>query len=783
METLDHAIDRFRGGNAMEAVATCERRLALLPDDVDTWSLLAEICAAAGSPERALSALEQVIARRPRDAAAHRRLASSLLALGHAGRAAEALHTAIAMEPFNARAHNNLGQALMQLDQNREAVASYREALRLEPRYAVAHNNLGLALTAAGEFDQARQAFEQALATAPQMHEAWIGRGVALANQCRWLSALECFDTALHLRPTDITAMMHKAMTLLSMERAHEALTIAEAALNIDSACAESHNARAGALRRLGRRSDAKQALEAALTINPTYLEAWCNQGTVLHEMGDHEAALAACRKALDLDPTGIQTRTRLLARVIPSVPSTVGDAVRGRIAFARQLLDIEEWQSARTLSDREAMLMAQQQFFYLTYQEQSNRGLLEKFRGPAAARLAGMDAIPRWQPSVAVEEDASAASGISAPQIAATQRFKLGIVSAQVQNHSVYNAIVSGWLQCLDRRQFDISVFSLGTREDAVTRTARPLVDHFESGVRPVLEWAHAIHDKQLDAVIYPELGMNETTLALASLRLASRQYAAWGHPETSGLCTVDGFLSAELFEPPDAQEHYTEKLVCLPNLGVYCQPYSAEPSKVDLGSLGLDSDCPMFICPGVPFKYRPQDDRIFVDIARRVGRCHFVFFQYEVPELSDKLLHRIALAFERENLDPDRYLRLIPWQPRAAFFGLLRHADVYLDTIGFSGFNTVMQAMECHLPCVTYEGKFMRGRLGSGVLKRLGLTECIAHTTEAYVNLAVRIAKNPAYRTEIRDRIRQAEGSLYADSSAVQALADHLLDSRISA
>jgi predicted O-linked N-acetylglucosamine transferase (SPINDLY family) len=92
-------------------------------------------------------------------------------------------------------------------------------------------------------------------------------------------------------------------------------------------------------------------------------------------------------------------------------------------------------------------------------------------------------------------------------------------------------------------------------------------------------------------------------------------------------------------------------------------------------------------------------------------------------------------------------------------------------------------MQAMECHLPCVTYEGKFMRGRLGSGVLKRLGLTECIAHTTEAYVNLAVRIAKNPAYRTEIRDRIRQAEGSLYADSSAVQALADHLLDSRISA
>lgn len=765
METLAHAIDRFRRGDTSEAQATCERRLSRLPNDAATWSLLAEICSAVGTHERATVALQRVIALSPRDAAAHRRLAGSLLALGHADRAAAALREAITLEPTNARGYNNLGQALTQLGQQAEAIAHYREALRLEPRYAIAHNNLGLALATAGDYGEASGAFEQASVLAPQMVEAWLGRGAALANQNRWPLALECFETALRLRPDDASILTQKAMTLLSLERAEECLTAAEAALKIDPACAEAHNAAAGALRRVGRRLDARLALEKALAIKPLYLEARCNHGTVLHEMGEYDAALTSCQKALELDPDGIQTRTRLLARAIPSVPSSADEAATARSDFDRQLRQIEAWRNARTLSDREAVLMAQQQFFYLSYQEESNRRLLEQYRGPCAARLAEVDLASRRQPPT---------------PSAAAPRFKLGIVSAQVYDHSVYNAIVRGWLHGLDRRQFEISVFSLGTRQDSVTQAARQSADYFDSGARPVLEWARVIHDRHCDALIYPEIGMHDTTLALASLRLAPRQLAAWGHPETSGLPTIDGFISADLFEPIEAAEHYSEKLLRLPNLGVYCEPYGIEPSNLNLASLGIDGGCPVFICPGVPFKYRPQDDRVFVDIAQRIGRCQFVFFRHEVSELSNKLMRRIATAFEAGGLEPERHLRLIPWQPRGEFFGLLRRADVYLDTIGFSGFNTVMQAMECHLPCVTYDGKFMRGRLGSGILKRLDLSECVAPTTEAYVDLAVRLAQNPRYREEIREKIRRSESRLYMDTGALDALVRQLVEHR---
>ena len=73
-------------------------------------------------------------------------------------------------------------------------------------------------------------------------------------------------------------------------------------------------------------------------------------------------------------------------------------------------------------------------------------------------------------------------------------------------------------------------------------------------------------------------------------------------------------------------------------------------------------------------------------------------------------------------------------------------------LDTIGFSGYNTAVQAIECGLPMVTWEGRFLRGRLASGVLRRMSLTELIVQTKADYVNLAVRLATDRTIRSSHR-------------------------------
>ena len=85
--------------------------------------------------------------------------------------------------------------------------------------------------------------------------------------------------------------------------------------------------------------------------------------------------------------------------------------------------------------------------------------------------------------------------------------------------------------------------------RFDVVVYTTQPTIDPL--GMRLVARadsfrhcprWrpsqlAARIRTDGVDVLVYPEIGMDPTTIAIASLRLAPRQCAAWGHPVTTGL------------------------------------------------------------------------------------------------------------------------------------------------------------------------------------------------------------------------------------------------------
>ena len=120
--------------------------------------------------------------------------------------------------------------------------------------------------------------------------------------------------------------------------------------------------------------------------------------------------------------------------------------------------------------------------------------------------------------------------------------------------------------------------------------------------------------------------------------------------------------------------------------------------------------------------------------------------------------------------------YGLFLPWLKREAFYALMRKADIYLDTIGFSGFNTAMQAIECGLPVVTLDGRFMRGRLASGILKRMGVTELVARSEDEYVDLAVRLASDTSYNLGVRRHIEATRAVLFNDLAPIRALEDFL-------
>lgn len=701
-----------------------ERMLASALDPRMALALLADLRSAGGRVAAAIPCWQELARLAPLDAANWRRLGHALVSIGSPADAVDPLERAVRIEPANLRGLNNLGQALLQLGRYADAIELFERAVALKPDYAIGLANWALAA--------------ERLERLPQ--------------------ALGVTDRLLALDPSNAEALLKRVRLLSRLNRAADALAATEAALAREPDSVETLQYRAAALCQLQRHAEALPCLERALALAPKNLDGWCNCAILQHQLGDHTAAMRCYRQALALDPGHTGARCGLLAGVIPPVPRSSEESQIAHADFEREIASFEAWIGTREFSEGEAWTLAQQHFFYLSYREESNLSLLKRYRGASAARLAPYAPPP------------PRASGPAA-------RFRLGVVSAQVFDHSVFNAITRGWLENLDRERFEITLFNLGSRRDPCTELAERCVDRCEAQVRTLPEWAQAIRAEELGAVLFPEVGISRNSLALASLRLAPRQFASWGHPETSGLPTIDVFLSAEAFEPPEADAHYSERLVRLPNLGVYYQPYAVAAAACDRAALGIASERPLLICPGTPFKYDPRDDAILVEIARRLGACTFAFFTYERPSLSERLQTRLAQVFAAAGLESERFLKWLPWLPRAEFLGLLAQADVYLDTLGFSGFNTFMQAVEMGLPCVSREGRYLRGRLGSGILRQLELSELVANDAASYVEIAVRLAADRSYQRDIAARMQRAAPQIYADRSAVAALERALL------
>jgi predicted O-linked N-acetylglucosamine transferase (SPINDLY family) len=306
------------------------------------------------------------------------------------------------------------------------------------------------------------------------------------------------------------------------------------------------------------------------------------------------------------------------------------------------------------------------------------------------------------------------------------------------------------------------------------VTESARLLSDSFlQSNNLELL--VQEIHGQNCDVLIYPGIGMETITLKLAALRLAPVQCTSWGHPVTSGMPTIDYYLSSELMEPVDGDRHYSEKLVRLPNLSVWYEP--VEPIESDLPVPGIETDDVVYLCCQNLLKYLPQHDYVFPAIAAQVKKARFVFIASYVPELTEKFMQRISLAFQRQGLNVSDHVLMMPQLDEAAFSALNARADIFLDSMEWSGCNTVFESLPFNKPIVTLPGQFMRGRHGFAILKMMGVEETIASTPDEYVSIAVRLGQDRKWWEEISIRICKNKHKLYRDVGSVRSLEQFLV------
>ena len=647
------------------------------------------------------------------DAEARRQSAERHLSQGRLDDAERELRQTLG--PEQAEALHNLGMTQHLKGQSAQALSLLEAAAALStnPRF---HNNLAAVLSSQGRADDARRVLEATVQRSPEYPQAYLTLG-------------ELYNKA---------------------GRAPEA--------------AATFGALADRAAKANNLQFARAAIEGMLAL-PEFPPQLLSIAHQMRLMGDHLTAVKIMDRARQRHPDNVGVALAAAIARLPVIYESAAQTAATRAAYGA---DLERLVAMVKQAPAEELVRGATQGgrakpFYLSYAGESDRDL-QSLYGTAVAAL--MRAAYPHHAKVAARPS--------------RQHLRVGFATGYWHLHSV-SKLFGSWPKELDRKRFEVFGYNLGPSPmDEFAQSVAKGCDHFVAAAPPggdaTAAWAGAIAADELDALIYPEIGMEDHAVRLAALRLAPVQAMAWGHPITSGLDSVDYFLSSDLMEPANGAEHYTEKLVRLPGLSICYRPLPPDRGGLTRAGLGLPEKLPLFLCCQSLFKYRPADDAVLVQLAGAVPDAQFVFIGQAGAPVTQLFRARLDAAFTAAGQSPSR-IRLIPPVPGDQFQSLLGLADVYLDSLAWSGGNTTLEAVTAGVPIVTLPGPLMRGRHSAAILRYLGLDDFITDTPASYVALAAKLATDASFRTAAAARVRDAAPRLFGDLEPVRALENFLI------
>ena len=632
------------------------------------------------------------------------------------------------------------------------------------------------------------------------------------AHQAADLDTAEAAYRAL-LHSGAVEALHGLGLLHLARDDPEAALTLIEAAHRLAPEGRSAHNMSI-VLRRLGRHEAAIAREREAVAQYPDYVPGWFGLADLLAESGaradasavlvtfadramragDHDLVRAATDRlvALDADHASLlwlanllhmagwrDDARRVLAIRLRAAPDDIGagltqavaqltrvhadaaELTRRRTDYAAELTRVAglvDQATPQTLAQAAAVIGLAQPFL-LSYHGKNDR-VLQRCYGGIVDRLA---AAQGFAPAVT-------------PSPIPGEKIRVGFASAHLHMHSV-SKTHGGWITELDRSCFTVFGYQFSPSSDAVSERLAACCDRFVRGMADVATWRARILADAPHVLIYLDIGMEQTAVRLAALRLARVQCTTWGHPDTSGLPAMDYYLSSEAMEPPDGDAHYTERLVRLPGLGIHYTPPLDEGGVMARVALGLRDDAVVYLCCQSLCKYLPRDDVVWPRIAARVPAAQFLFLSAPGGNGDAVFRARLQRAFAGAGLDWTRHCVLTAPVPHAAFPALLRAADVFLDSIGWSGCNSTLEAVACDLPVVTTPTGLMRGRHSAAILACMGLAHRVAPDIDGYVENAVRLA-DAGERARFVTELHGGRSSVFRDAAPVRALEDFLVD-----
>ncbi|MFG0248674.1 MAG: tetratricopeptide repeat protein [Phycisphaeraceae bacterium JB051] len=718
-QVLEHAVSLHQGGQVQQAVMHYQKILAATQHKhPQALQLLGLALGQLKQHAQAIDTLQKALALDPQSPQAHHALASSMIATGDRGPAQTHLITALKLEPKLHPARIQLAALLEDQGRIDDAIGQYMQLLNLEPDHVPSLNNLAGLLLGQGQLKQAQGYLQRALALVPEHLPAHCNLAMIQDATGQTDQAIDTLKQACQLHKTDPQPRYQLAVIL----------------------------------KREGQLTEADSILQQIIALHPEHAQAWTRRGEIQQQLNNPGHALMAYDEAIKCSPENAVPGLKLKRAL--ALPIIVHDVEQ--IDLARETL---EHTITRLTQEQVSIVDPLKQVtatpFYLAYHGRDDKPLLEsltKLYRQASPML-------NWQaPHVDQPRDPNA-------------RIRIAMVSKYLNNHTI-GMFMLGLAQQLDPARFELSVFHVSNQSDQISTAINAKAVH-HAVLPPDLQAArHQISSQKPDIVLYPDIGMEPMTYFLAFARLAKVQCAWWGHPQTTGIDTIDYYLSSKHLEPANGDAHYTEKLVRFENLAIYPEKPTPRPADqlTPLQHWGINDGSNIYLCCQSLFKIHPDFDHVLKQIIEQDASSLIVFFQGR----EDSWLEPLRSRWNKLIGPMSRRIIFLPRQNFPMFLELIQHARVILDTLHFTGGNTTFQCLGLSQPIVTLLGKDLKSRITTAAYKHMGFDSLIANDVDEYVRLAIRLATDHTFARNVRQRISERSGVLFANPKALDEWQD---------
>ena len=364
-----------------------------------------------------------------------------------------------------------------------------------------------------------------------------------------------------------------------------------------------------------GQYDGATAAYRRAIEIRPTLGAAWANLAFLTADRGQTEAGRQLYTEAYRHQPS---PQLRIVqATVLPPIFQDAAQVRKARERFsnevAKLVADGVKMDPTRTTTPS---------YFFLAYQGYNDRDLM--------AQLASVAPSPRKPPEQRKRGK--------------KDRIRIGFLSQYLADHTIGQLNI-GIIEQLDKKRFELVVLSTSQRDDELVARIRKAADRSIELPHDIPKALDAVASHELDLLHFPDIGMAPFTYGLAHSRLAPVQTMTWGHPVTSGLPSIDYFLSCKHGETEESDSHYTEQLVRLSRLNVCLNRPERKGPQRDRGYFRLPEDARVYACPQMLFKFHPDFDAALAGILRGDKKGIVVTLDAKYPEWK-QLLTRSLVA-----------------------------------------------------------------------------------------------------------------------------------------